>query len=379
MANFLKTPDTQEKLSILSTDARFDLACACGTNDTDRRKRGSDDRWLYPVTLPDGGHCVLFKTLLSNACSNDCRYCPLRAGRDVRRCTLSPEETVTTFRHYLRAGKVFGLFLSSGVTGSPDASMERLTDIARILRRREGFRGYIHLKVIPGASDAAVEEAVSLSSAVSINIEAPGARYLAQLSSRKNFLNDIIRPLKLVSRLTARGERFERVRQTTQFVVGAADENDREIVNYTAGLYSRLGLDRVYFSAYQRGAGDGALAGERSPATNDALLTREHRLYQADFLLRKYGFAGTDIPFDPSGNLRLDVDPKEHWVNLHPERFPVNVNSADRFELLRVPGFGPTTVNRILKVRAGGGCVRRIEDVCTRGHLARRAASFVAF
>jgi predicted DNA-binding helix-hairpin-helix protein len=379
MASQHRVPDTREKLSLLSTDARFDLACACGTNDTDRRKRGSDDRWLYPVTLPNGGHCVLFKTLLSNSCSNDCRYCPLRANRDVRRCTLSPEETVTAFQHYLRAGKVFGLFLSSGVTGSPDASMERLTDIARRLRHREGFKGYIHLKVIPGASDAAVEEAVALASAVSINIEVPGARYLAQLSNRKDFLADIIRPLKLVSRLTARGERFDRVRQTTQFVVGAADENDREIVNYTSGLYSRLGLDRVYFSAYQRGTGDSALPGERSPATNAELLTREHRLYQADFLLRKYGFAGTDIPFDASGNLRLDVDPKEHWARLHPERFPVNVNSADRVELLRVPGFGPTTVNRILKLRSCGGRIRRMEDVYARGHLARRAAAFVAF
>lgn len=379
MAGVNRAPDTREKLSLLSTDAKFDLACACGTNDKDRRHRTEDDKWLYPVTLQNGGHCVLFKTLISNACSNDCRYCPLRSTQDVRRCTLTPEETVETFKNYLQARKVFGLFLSSGVAASPDASMQRLVDIARVLRRREGFRGYIHLKIIPGASDAAVEEAVSLASAVSINIEAPGERYLSQLSARKNFKDDIIRPLRLISRLTERGSRFERVRQSTQFVVGAADETDREIVTYTAGLYTRLRMDRVYFSAYQRGAGDRSLPGERTAASNGDLLTREHRLYQVDFLLRKYGFEGGDIPFDGSGHLRLDVDPKEHWASLHPERFPVNVNRADRSELLRVPGLGPTTVERILQLRARGGRVRRIEDAGRPGRLLRKAAGFLAF
>lgn len=379
MANICTPSGTQEKLSVLSADARFDLACACGTNDKDRRHRTPEDKWLYPVTLPNGGRSVLFKTLVSNACANDCRYCPLRANQDVRRCTLTPQETVNAFQHYLRARKVFGLFLSSGVVGSPDASMERLTDIARVLRRREGFRGYIHLKIIPGASNAAVEEAVSLASAVSINIEAPGEQYLAQLSGRKNFKDDIIRPLRLISELTGRGSRFERVRQTTQFVVGAATETDREIVAYTAGLYTRLGLDRVYFSAYQRGAGEGDLPGERVAASNDDLLTREHRLYQVDFLLRKYGFSGNDIPFDVSGNLLLDTDPKEHWARLHPEHFPVNINRADRLELLRVPGLGPTSVKRILQARAGGGRINRIEDLGRPNCRLQRASQYVAF
>lgn len=379
MANLGKAPDTKEKLSILSTDARFDLACACGSNDADRRHRTPDDKWLYPVTLPNGGHCVLFKTLISNACSNDCLYCPLRANQDVQRCTLTPEETVASFQYYLRARKVFGLFLSSGVVGTSDASMQRLVDIARVLRRREGFKGYIHLKIIPGASDSAVEEAVSLASAVSINIEAPGEKYLSQLSHRKNFKEDIIRPLRLISDLTARGSRFEKVRQTTQFVVGAANETDREIVTYTAGLYTRLRLDRVYFSAYQRGSGESGLPGERAVASNSDLLTREHRLYQVDFLLRKYGFEGKDIPFDGSGNLRLDVDPKEHWARLHPERFPVNINRADKFELLRIPGLGPASVSRILQMRGRGGRINRIEDIGRPTRRLLRAGPYVAF
>jgi len=174
-------PDTHEKLSILSTDAQYDLACACGTGAEDRRHRSKDnDKWIYPVTLPNGGKSVLFKTLLSNVCSNDCKYCPLRADRDPRRCTLQPDEVVKAFMGYLRAGKVFGLFLSSGVIGTPDSTMERMNTIVRSLRRKEQFRGYVHLKIIPGASDEAIREALSLSSNVSLNIETAGEKQLSQ-------------------------------------------------------------------------------------------------------------------------------------------------------------------------------------------------------
>ena len=181
MVAIIRKPDTQRKLELLSTDAQYDLACACGTAADGHRRRGPGDAWIYPVTLPNGGRSVLFKTLLSNACSNDCSYCPLRAGHDVRRCTLGEEEIVGAFLDYYNRGEVFGLFLTSGVLGSPDATMERINRVARILRRRHGFRGYIHLKILPGSSDAAIEEALSLSSAVSLNIETPGAKHLARL------------------------------------------------------------------------------------------------------------------------------------------------------------------------------------------------------
>jgi len=249
MTALIRRPDTQQKLEILSADAQYDLACACGTGEADRRKRGAKDRWIYPVTLPSGGTSVLFKTLLSNVCSNDCRYCPLRADQDVRRCTLTEDETVNTFLDYYGRREVFGLFLTSGVVGTPDATMERLNRVARILRYRRGFKGYIHLKIIPGSSAAAVEEAVSLSTAVSLNIETPGAQHLAALSSRKRFLEDIVEPIKLISRLTGKGNKYEGVKQTTQFVVGAAEETDAEIVRYMWGLYARWKLDRGYCSA----------------------------------------------------------------------------------------------------------------------------------
>jgi len=216
---------------------------------------------LYPVTLADGGKSVMLKTLFSNVCVNDCAYCPFRAGQDVRRCTMDVDGLVRVFLDYYRAGTVFGLFLSSGVVGTPDATMERLTAVASVLRRREKFKGYIHLKIIPGASDAAIEGAVSLASTVSVNIEVPGRKHFEQLSRRKSYLDDIIRPMKRVSALTAKGERHHRTGQVTQFLVGASDETDREIVNYSWGLYRRLGLRRVYFSAYQRGLGESHIPG----------------------------------------------------------------------------------------------------------------------
>ncbi len=372
-------PDTHEKLSILGADSQYDLACACGTNRLDRRHRGQDDHWIYPVTLQDGGQCVLFKTLMSNVCVNDCKYCPLRVNRDPRRCTLEPEEVVRTFLAYLRAGQVFGLFLTSGVIGAPDATMDRLVAVARLLRSHEQFRGYIHLKVIPGASDAAIEEAVSLASAVSLNIETPGERHFKRLSAQKSYTDDIIRPLKLISRLTGKGNRYRRVKQSTQFVVGASDETDREIVRYTGGLYERLRMGRVYFSAYQRGLGDPDLPGEIASGVPGDVLTREHRLYQVDWLLRKYGFAVTEIPFTREGNLSLDMDPKEHWACLHPERFPVDINRAPRTDLLRVPGLGEITVKRILKARAAGTRLRSLEKLGCRGKRRDKVASYIVF
>ena len=181
MTAIIRQPDTIEKLKILSTDAQYDLACACGSVQDEHRKRGADGKWIYPVTLPSGGKASIFKILLSNVCRNDCAYCPLRHDQDIRRCTLQTEETVRLFWDYYTQGKVFGIFISSGVVGTPDITMERIKAIARILRYRYKFKGYIHLKIIPGASAAAIEEAVRLASGVSLNIETPGAEFLAKV------------------------------------------------------------------------------------------------------------------------------------------------------------------------------------------------------
>ena len=377
MTAVITRPDTQRKLEILSADAQYDLACACGTTEDGHRRRGAQGKWIYPVTLPNGGTSVLFKTLISNVCSNDCKYCPLRADQDLRRCTLNEEETVNTFLDYFNRGEVFGLFISSGVCGTPDATMERLNRVARILRYRRGYRGYIHLKVIPGASANAIEEAVSLSTAVSLNIETPGAKHLAKLSSRKRFIEDIVEPIKLISRLTGRGNKYSRVKQTTQFVVGAADESDSEIIKYMWGLYDRLNMKRIYFSAYQKGIGDTSIDVQKQAQPNNVFI-REHRLYQVDFLLRKYGFIESDIVFDQTGNLSLETDPKEAWAKRHPDYFPVDVNKASKYELLRVPGLGCISVDRILDQRRASR-IRTISDIGKSTKLLNKANQYLVF
>ncbi len=379
MVGVVSKPDTRGKLEILSTDAQYDLACACSCSKDEHRQRSGDGKWIYPVTLPNGGKSTLFKTLISNVCANDCKYCPLRTDMDIRRCSLRPEETAKIFLDYYRQRKVFGLFLSSGVLASADATMDKLNETAKILRKKHGFRGYIHLKVIPGASDAAIEEAVSLASAVSLNIETPGEANLAKLSEKKKYIEDIIEPIKLISKLTGRGTKYERVKQTTQFIVGAAGESDAEIVKYMFGLYDRLKMHRVYFSAYQKGLGDESVTGEQVMQERPTdVFVREHRLYQVDFLLRKYGFTESDIVFENNSNLSLTIDPKEAWALRHPEFFPVNVNRAEKFSLLRVPGLGPVTIKRILELRKKRR-IRCIEDVGKVGLRLEKAGKFLAF
>lgn len=344
--------DVISKLQVLSDASRYDLACACGTNGTDRRKRGSDGAWLYPVSLPRGGYSVMLKTLMSNVCVNDCGYCPYRNSTDIPRCTIGPDDMARTYMDYVEKKKVYGLFLSSGVVKSPDTTMHLLNDTARILRTRYSYRGHIHLKIIPGASDAAIEDALTLANAVSVNIETPGKKHFDQLSLKKDYLRDIIKPIQLVSKITASKPEFAKIRKTTQFIVGASDETDTEVVKYMAGLYNKLKFNRIYFSAYQRGLGDSSIPGEkRIIERKEDNFLREHRLYQTDFLMRNYGFCSDDIIFDNKGNLILDKDPKLVWALSHPEYFPVNLNRADKIQLLRIPGIGPLTVQRIISMR----------------------------
>jgi predicted DNA-binding helix-hairpin-helix protein len=207
-----------------------------------------------------------------------------------------------------------------------------------------GSRAIFTSRSSPAPAEAAIDEAVSLASAVSLNIETPGAKHLAKLSRRKDYLRDIIGPIKRISQLTAKGERFEKVKQTTQFIVGPAGESDAEIVKYMWGLYDRLRLHRIYFSAYQKGLGAVPLAESAARAWSSGCsatpFLREHRLYQVDFLMRKYGFTDVDIPCDERGYLSLEADPKEVWASRHPEFFPVPVNHAPRMELLKSAGTG---------------------------------------
>jgi predicted DNA-binding helix-hairpin-helix protein len=320
----------------------------------------------------------MFKTLVSNACANDCKYCPLRAGHDATpRCSLTPEEIVRAFLPYWESRQVIGLFLTSGVCGNPDAAMERMLAAAELLRRRERYRGILHLKIIPGASDAAIDRALALASGVSLNIETAGEEHFAKLTARKDYLQ--LRHRAPQAHRGADGEGVAlRTGEDEHAVRGGRLGRDRPGSGALHGRTLRAdGVARHLFQRLPARTGRSVAARRNSPATNAELLAREHRLYQTDFLMRKYGFAAEEIGFNEAGNLPLDVDPKEFWARRHPERFPVDVNRAGKAELLRVPGLGPVAVRRILNARKNGGRVRSLESHGVRGALARKAMAWI--
>ncbi|MCM8796397.1 MAG: hypothetical protein NC923_00715 [Candidatus Omnitrophica bacterium] len=235
-----RTLDTEGKLTILSRDSRYDLACACGTSDDEHRRRSKENKWIYPVLLPNGVYTYLFKILLSNACVNNCMYCPLRAEVETERCSLLPQELVQVFLSYYRARRVSGLFLSSAVTTNPDSTMEQINETARILRKMQ-FRGYIHLKIIPGASNAAIRQSLALANAVSLNIETAGENNFKYLTTTKDYSLDILRPIQLISALTAKGAAYCGVKQTTQFVSAPPTKQIRKLL-ITLGTCTRSGV-----------------------------------------------------------------------------------------------------------------------------------------
>ncbi len=351
--------DTEQKLNILSDSSKFDLACSCRMKHEPGRVRGDAGRWIYPAVLPDGRKTFLLKVLQSNKCINDCKYCPFNDSRDLSRCTLAPAELAKVFMDLVFAKRVEGLFLSSGIEHSPDNTMETMLDTLRILRFRHKFKGFIHLKIIPGCSHEAIRQAVHLATRVSVNIEAPNADRLQKLSQKKDFNNGIITSIKKINEY--RQELNRHCSQSTQFVVGAAGETDLEIINATARLYDGYDMERVYYSAYQPVIATPKITpGTQLPLFDDIPIpsqannnsfVREHRLYQVDFLLRKYGFNKNEIPTDSDGNLSLAKDPKQIWAEAHPQLFPMDINKADYYELLRIPSVGPILAKRIVKIR----------------------------
>ena len=320
---------------------------------TDCPRLGSGQREglaIGTAQLPNGKRIRLLKTLLSSACERDCFYCPFRAGRDFRRATFTPEDFADAFLQLHRARLVGGLFLSSGVFGGGVHTQDRLLAAAEILRRKRGYRGYLHLKLMPGAQREQVEAAMRLADRVSVNLEAPNAARLRRLAPRKEFAAELARLLDWVEEIRRR-EDPQRAwlgrwpSSVTQFVVGAAGESDAELLTVTERLYRQAGLKRAYFSAF-RPIADTPL--ENLPP---APLARQTRLYQASFLLRDYGFSLEDLPFDPDGNLPLERDPKQVWAEAHLRAAPVEINTAGRRELLRVPGIGPKSAEAILAAR----------------------------
>jgi predicted DNA-binding helix-hairpin-helix protein len=328
---------------------------------------------IHEAIMPGGKRIKLLKTLLTSACERNCYYCPFRAGRDFRRATFKPEEMARAFAELKQRGIAEGLFLSSGIVGGGVRTQDRLIDTAAILRRKLDYRGYLHLKLMPGSERDQVLEAMTLADRVSVNLEAPNPDRLSRLAPKKIFLAELLQPLKWAAEIRKTMPPPYRGRWpslVTQFVVGAAGESDVELLQTTAYLTATLGLGRVYFSAFHP-VHDTPL--ENVPPENP---WREHRLYQASFLLRDYGFQFEDLPFTADGRLPLDVDPKLGWARLNLRESPVEVNRAGREELLKVPGIGPRGADAILAARRVRA-LREVKQLRQLGIAADRAAPFI--
>ncbi len=340
-------PDVQQKLEILGSEAAHEVS-ALPSPASAAREPAHATGFIYPATREGGGTTRLFKVLQTNACRYACKYCFTSCALKRQRTTFKPDELATTFIALEQRQRVDGLFLSSGIVPDADTTMEKMLATVERVRLREGYRGYIHLKLIPGASYDLIERAVELADRVSLNLEAPNPERLALLAPEKEFHGAMWQRMQWAAEIMQqrRALGLPAARSiTTQFVVGAADESDRELLATVAQAHRELGIRRAYFSAFSPIA--------RSPFAElpPEDPQRALRLYQADFMLRDYGFSVTDLPFDAQGLLPRDVTPKQAWAAQHPEQFPVEINRATRDTLLRVPGIGPRSVERIIAAR----------------------------
>ena len=343
-----------DKLAILADAAKYDASCASsGTERRDSLKGGigsTEGMGICHAYAPDGRCISLLKILLTNACVYDCLYCINRRSSNVQRARFSVEEVVTLTLGFYRRNCIEGLFLSSGIIRSPDYTMEQVVGVARSLRQTHGFRGYIHLKTIPDADPILLEEAGRYADRLSINVELPSQASLDRLAPEKSLpgIRKTMGRLRLgiEAARDKNAPRFAPAGQSTQLIVGADASTDRQLLDLTTNLYGAYGLRRVYFSAFSPIPDSSAALPPRA-----APLVREHRLYQADWLLRFYGFAGDELQTDADDNLSLEMDPKLAWALAHRAFFPLDVNRAPREALLRVPGMGVRSVGRIVMAR----------------------------
>ncbi len=364
--------DRYERLAVLSEAATGDRehGLPSGTGQPD------PSVGIRKVKLPGGGSTNIMRVMQTNACSLSCGYCPFHAGAKLKRVALAPEEIATTFMEAHRKGLAHGLFLTSGIPGKPTRMMDRMLAAVEILRRKEGFRGYVHMKVLPGAEPAQIKRAAQLANRISINLEGPADAYVRRLAKEKDLSGDILPKLEMAGRLLweAKQERSpDDVRPagtTTQFVIGATGEADREILGVVARLEGQQLLHHAHFSAFQPVVGT-PMEGERAVP-----LMREFRLYQAEHLLRQYSFNFDELPFERGGNLPLNQDPKTAWALGRPELFPLEVMTAPYQVLVRVPGIGPKTASTLVRERRYT-LIRGSEDLKRMGVDSARAAYFL--
>ena len=352
--------DVMDKLTILTDAAKYDAACTSSGLDRQARqgRMGSTLAAGCCHTFSADGRCVtLLKVLMTNMCAYDCQYCVNRRSNDVPRTTFTPRELAELTIQFYRRNYIEGLFLSSAVLVSPDYTTERMIEALRLLREEYHFGGYIHAKAIPGADPLLTRRLGMLADRLSVNIELPSEQSLALLAPDKRKTN-ILKPMAQIRDgiVSSRAElaqfrhapRFAPAGQSTQMIIGATPESDRQILMLTQGLYDKYQLKRVFYSAYMPVSDSRLLP---APAEFKPPLLREHRLYQADWLLRFYHFRAEEILEEDQPDFDPRVDPKCSWALRHMEQFPVEVSSADYETLLRVPGIGVTSARRILVAR----------------------------
>nr|WP_294779693.1 putative DNA modification/repair radical SAM protein [uncultured Flavobacterium sp.] len=375
-----------EKLAILADAAKYDVSCSSSAGQNKRKNQnkglGDTGNGICHAYTEDGRCVSLLKILLTNHCIFDCAYCVSRKSNDIKRAAFTVQEVVDLTIGFYRRNYIEGLFLSSGIFDNPDFTMERLVRIAKKLRLEENFHGYIHLKAIPGASDDLIREAGLYADRLSVNVEMPTEKSLKLLAPDKNHA-DVIKPMEYLKneivgykeekKLNKKAPIFAPAGQSTQMVIGATQENDMEILGMANYFYDQMNMRRVYYSGYVPISYDNRLPAIGTPVP----MIRENRLYQADWLIRFYGFNVNEIVGFDQPNLDLDIDPKLGWAlrNLH--QFPVDINTADLELILRVPGIGVTSAKKIVSARK----FKRIQpdDLKKLGIAYNRSKFFLAF
>ena len=379
-----ETMTIYEKLNILTDAAKYDVACtSSGTSrKNDGTGMGNCEKSGICHSFSADGRCIsLLKILFTNECIYDCKYCINRRSNDVRRASFTPDEICTLTMEFYRRNYIEGLFLSSGILKSPDYTMELIYAAIYKLRKEYNFQGYIHVKAIPGANPELIQRLGFLADRMSVNLELPTSESLRVLAPHKNRKN-ILTPMRLVQNQMAENKqeimlyrnapRFVPAGQSTQMIIGASPESDYQIMQVAESLYQKFELKRVFYSAFVHVNEDSML-----PAKTDEgpPLLREHRLYQADWLLRYYHFKADELLSEANPNVNVLFDPKCNWALQHLEIFPVEINKADYKILLRVPGIGYKSASRIVKARRLG--TLDFADLKKMGVVLKRALYFI--
>ena len=349
----------KEKLAILADAAKYDVSCSSSGSNRKGVKGDLGNTSAFGIchSFTEDGRCIsLLKILLTNHCIYDCVYCVSRRSNDIKRAAFTVEEIVDLTINFYRRNYIEGLFLSSGVFKDPNTTMERLVRVAKKLRLEERFNGYIHLKTIPGASDELIREAGLYADRLSINLEIPtkeGLKLLApekdhkQMLSNVEFVKNELAINTIEKQKYKHAPKFAPAGQTTQMIIGATNETDQKIIHVADYMYQKLSLKRVYYSGYVPVLQDSRLPSLQSQVP----VVRENRLYQADWLMRYYGFAPNEIVDDRQPFLDLEIDPKLAWALRNSHLFPIDINQAPREMLLRIPGVGVRSVQKILMAR----------------------------